>query len=415
MDVVLQQKRSRKRHYVLSLVVLAIALLVGWLSSKPSASARVDIADIWVGKVLQGDLLQTVSGFGTLKSKTTRLLTSYSTATVDQILLRPGSLVEPDSVILKLFDPELDQAVKDAQRTFLQRKNQYLQLQINQQRELLSEQSALELLRASVESAELEVLAQNQLIEYGIVSTIEYKRSVLEQEQLARRLEIEKKRVAQLADLHQANLAIAQSNIDAQQEGLALVSQAQERLNVKAGIAGVLQSLPVELGQSVTPGQQLALVGSMSELYALINIPQANMHLVELNHTVKIDTRSGTIAGYVTRIEPMVNNGSIQVEITLNGQLTSNARPELNVAGEISIGTLEDVLYVQKPINSRPDSEGILYRLDAAGSTAEATTLMFGAETTDKIQIVAGASLNQHFILSDMTRWQEHSLLSIVN
>ena len=415
MDVVLQQKRSRKRHYVLSLVVLAIALLVGWLSSKSSASARVDIADIWVGKVLQGDLLQTVSGFGTLKSKTTRLLTSYSTATVDQILLRPGSLVEPDSVILKLFDPELDQAVKDAQRTFLQRKNQYLQLQINQQRELLSEQSALELLRASVESAELEVLAQNQLIEYGIVSTIEYKRSVLEQEQLARRLEIEKKRVAQLADLHQANLAIAQSNIDAQQEGLVLVSQAQERLNVKAGIAGVLQSLPVELGQSVTPGQQLALVGSMSELYALINIPQANMHLVELNHTVKIDTRSGTIAGYVTRIEPMVNNGSIQVEITLNGQLTSNARPELNVAGEISIGTLEDVLYVQKPINSRPDSEGILYRLDAAGSTAEATTLMFGAETTDKIQIVAGASLNQHFILSDMTRWQEHSLLSIVN
>lgn len=414
MDVVLEKKKSFKLSYLSMAAVAAVVIAVFWFSAGPTASASVDADDIWVGQVKQGDLQQSVSGFGTLKSKTTRLLTSYSNATVDEILLRPGSIVEPDSIILKLFDPELDQAVKSAQRTLKQSKNQYLQLEINQKRELLSEESALELLRSSLEGAKLEVSAQNQLIEHGIVSNIDYQRSLLQERQLTRRLDLEQKRVTQLAELHRANLTIAQSNIQAQEEALALVEQTQERLVVKAGIAGVMQSLSVELGQSVTPGQQLALVGSMKELYALINVPQANMHHVEMNQAVNIDTRSGVIPGYVSRIEPLVTKGSIQVEVTLNGELTENARPELNIAGKIATGTLKNVLYVQKPINGKPDSEGILYRLDELGKTAVATTLQYGAETTDTIQIVSGASLNQRFILSDMSRWKDHSALSIV-
>ena len=138
------------------------------------------------------------------------------------------------------------------------------------------------------------------------------------------------------------------------------------------------------------------------------------MQHVQLDQLVSIDTRSGVIPGHVTRIEPLVTNGSIQIEVTLDGELTANARPELNIAGKISTGTLENVLYVQKPINIKPDSQGILYRLDEAGKTATATTLQFGAETTDTIQITAGASLNQRFILSDMSDWQEHDALSIV-
>jgi multidrug resistance efflux pump len=414
MDVVLEKKKSFKFSYPIIGAVAIVLCVVAWLVLQPSAAVRVDAADIWVGQVKQGNLQQSVSGFGTLKSKTTRLLTSYSNATVDEILLRPGSIVSPDSVILKLFDPELDQAVKTAQRTLTQSKNQYLQLEINQKRELLSEESALEVLRSSLESAELEVSAQTQLIGHGIVSNIDYQRSLLEQRQLTRRLNIEQKRVKQLTELHQANLEIAKSNIKAQEEALALIQQTQDRLTVKAGIAGVMQSLSVELGQSVTPGQQLALVGSMSELYALINIPQANMRHVALQQNVNIDTRSGHISGVVSRIEPMVTNGSIQVEVTLHGDLTENARPELNVAGTISTGTLENVLYVQKPINGKAGAEGILYLLDESGKTAVATTLQYGAETKDTIQIVSGASVNQRFILSDMSRWKEHAALSIV-
>lgn len=413
MDVVLDKKKPTKRKLLIFAGIAAGLALLFWITTQPAAAVKVSASDIWVGEVKQGDMEQSVSGFGTLKSKTTRLLTSYSNATVDEILLRPGAIVEPDSILIRLFDPEIEQAVKTAERTLVQSKNQYLQLEINQKREILAQESSLEELRSALESAELEVTAQSQLVEQGIVSNIDYQRSVLEQRQLSRRLTIEQKRLTQLTSLHEANLAIAKSNIKAQEEALALVVENQNRLVVRAGIAGVMQSLSVEIGQSVAPGQQLALVGSMSELYALINVPQSNIKHVELKQNVSIDTRSGLIDGYVSRIEPLVTNGSVQIEVTLAGELTDNARPELNIAGKIFTGTLKNILYVQKPINGNPDSEAVLFRLAQSGEHAVATKLKFGAGTKDKIQIISGAEKNQRFILSDMSQWQQHQQLSI--
>lgn len=413
MDVVLEKKKPKvlsKKFIVPALIALGF---ITWLITQPAAALKVDAADIWVGSVKQGDIEQSVSGFGTLKSKTTRLLTSYSSAVVDEIVLRPGAIVTPDSVIMRLSDPEIEQAVKNAERALTQSQNQYLQLEINQKRELLSQQSELEVLLSSLESAELEAKAQSQLIDQGIVSDIDYQRSLLQQRQLTRRVKIEQQRIEQLAQLHQANLQIAKSNVKAQEEAVELIKQTQQRLTVKAGIAGVMQSLQVEIGQSVVPGQQLALVGSMSELYALLNIAQSEMQHINLNQEVTIDTRSGFIQGHVSRVEPMVVNGRIQVEVTLSSELTANARPELNIAGRISIGTLTNVLYIEKPINSKSGAQASLFRLDESGQSAEATQVQYGAETKDLIQIVSGAKVNQRFILSDMSRWQSHSELSV--
>lgn len=413
MDVIIEKKTAKRGYYIYALVGL-FTLGLSWLSVQPNAAEKINAAEVWVGQVQQGDMALSVSGFGTLKSKKTRLLTAYSNAVVDQILLRPGAVVNPDTVVLKLFDPAIEQAVKDAERELQQSKNQYLQLGLNQTREHLSQQSELELLRAALESAELEVSAQSQLIEQGIVSHIEYQRSVLEQRQLARRLDIEQKRIGQLAELHSARLSIAQSNIQAREEALTLIKQNQQRLVVKAGMSGVMQALAVELGQSVSSGQQLALIGSKAELYGLINIPQAQMQQVKLAQKVSIDTRNGFITGTVTRIEPVVTNGSLQVEVSLESELTSNARPELNVAAVIDIGRLENVLFMKKPINSQANGQGRLFRLTESGEQAVATTLQYGAETKDTIQIVSGATLNQRFILSDTSRWQQHQALSLV-
>ena len=414
MDVIISKKKKFTFKKAAAITLVLTTALIAWLTQQPSAKVKVNANDIWVSSVKQGDLQQSVSGFGKLKSKETRLLTAYSNATVEEILLKPGAIVKPDSIILKLFDPQIDQAVKDAERSLTQTRNQLLQLKINQQRELLAQESEIEVLRASLESAELEVKAQSQLIEKGIVSNIDYQRRLLEQRQFTRRLKIESERIEQLKALHQANITIAESNITSAEEALTLVSHRQKRLTIKAGIAGVLQSLSAELGQSVSSGQQLALVGSMSQLYALVNIPQANMQHVKLEQKVSIDTRNGLISGTVTRVEPLVTNGSIQVEVSLISELTANARPELNIAGTIFTGTLENVLYLQKPINSKANSNSTLFRLDDASDIAYATTLQFGAETKDTIQIVSGASINQRFILSDMSRWQSHTAIAVV-
>ena len=230
---------------------------------------------------------------------------------------------------------------------------------------------------------------------------------------ITRRLEIETARITQLEALHAANLKIADSNILAQQEALDLVQQQLDSLTVKAGIHGVVQSLSVELGQAVNLGEQLALVGSTTDLYALLNVPQSKMQSIQLAQAVSINTRRGEISGEVIRIDPVINNGNIQVEVALKGALTDNARPELNIEGTIAVGQLENALFIKKPVNVKAFSNSILFKLTDKGS-AIATPIQFGAATDEQIQILAGAQAHEQFILNDMTRWQAHTHIAIV-
>ncbi|ALO44184.1 HlyD family secretion protein [Pseudoalteromonas phenolica] len=413
MDVVVKPKKNTKRH--LSILAFVCLLLGGciWLFLQPSHAEQIQANEIWSAKVEQGTLNLEVSGFGRLKSKKPRLLTAKSQATVDEIVLKPGAEVTPESVILKLSDPNITQSVRDAKRAYIDSQNQRIQTDINQKRELLAQQAELARIQADLESAELEANAQSQLVSKGIVSNIDYQRTKLQVRQLTRRLEIETARITQLEALHAANLKIADSNILAQQEALGLVQQQLDSLTVKAGIYGVVQSLSVELGQAVNLGEQLALVGSTTDLYALLNVPQSKMQSIQLAQAVIINTRRGEISGEVIRIDPVINNGNIQVEVALNGALTDNARPELNIEGTIAVGQLANALFIKKPVNVKAFSNSTLFKLTDNGS-AIATPIQFGAATDEQIQILAGAQAHEQFILNDMTRWQAHTHIAIV-
>ena len=220
MDVLVKPKRQFKRLH--SVVILLGVLIFSsiWLFFQPSYAQQVNKKDIWSASVKQGDLALSVSGFGRLKSKKPRLLTAKSQATVDEIILKPGAEVTPDSVILKLSDPNITQSVRDAKRAYIDSQNQRIQTDINQKRELLAQQAELARIQADLESAELEANAQSQLVSKGIVSNIDYQRTKLQVRQLTRRLEIETARITQLEALHAANLKIADSNTLAQQEAL---------------------------------------------------------------------------------------------------------------------------------------------------------------------------------------------------
>lgn len=413
MDVKVTQNKKSNRLKWASLSIILFSIIV-WLLLQPSSASKVNKNDIWTGTVQRGDLQLHVSAYGRLKSKASRLLTAKSNATVDEIILKPGALVESGSVILKLTDPLISQALSEAKRSVNQSKNQFTQLEINQKRDLLAQQAQLETLRSSLESAALEVNAQQQLIDKGIVSNIDYQRSLLEHRQLTRRLKIEQERIEQLRALHIANLKIAQSNIDAQQEIQNAAQSQFHALTVTAGITGVVQSLSVEIGQSVSFGQQLALVGSTDELYALLSVPQSTMQQVKLSQNVAIDTRGGIINGAVSRIDPVIKNGSVEVEVVLNSALTHNARPELNIQGKIDTGLRKNVLYINKPIGVEQDQNAHLFRLNQSSNEAKQIKLQFGAQTHDKIEIVSGAKAAEQFILSDMSRWQAHSTLTLM-
>ncbi|WP_462155044.1 efflux RND transporter periplasmic adaptor subunit [Pseudoalteromonas piscicida] len=413
MDIQVEHKKRNKVNWLWAVGGTVFTVVIIWLLIQPSAQASLPMAKTWIAEVQQGDLEVSVSGYGQLKSKTPRLISAASDATVEEILLRPGAQVNPNSIIMRLQDANLAQSLKDAKRSLAQSQDQYLQLDINQQRELLSHQADIEILRSELESAELEVTAQGELVQDGVVSKLDYQRAVLTHRQLKRRINIEQQRIAQLQTLHKANLQLAQSNIDASNEAFLLVQDRVNKLTVRAGIQGVLQQLHVELGQSVSLGTQLVLVGSTTDLYAQLQIPQAYAQQIKLAQHVSINTRNDLIEGQVSRINPMVQNGNIEVEVTLPKSLPASARPELNIEGKVSIDKLSSALFIDKPVGAKPYSQATLYLVDKEKQQAHAIQVHYGAETSQHIQLLSGASTNQQFILSDMASYADTPIVTL--
>lgn len=415
MDVKIKQTKNNsisKAKLMLFGGICTLSVFI-WLAIQPSGTHKVSADNIWSAQVQQGDLAVQVQAYGKLKSKAQRLLTAPSAAIIDEIVLKPGAIVTADTILLRLSNPEIEQQVKDARRERENRLTNHRQLMINQQSELLSRQASLEMLLSDLELAKLKVEAETPLVASGIISTLNFKRSELEQRQLSRRYLIEQQRLAQLKQLHQENLLIAQDRIEQQTELVEVLNQKFARLTVRAGIDGVLQSLPLELGQSVSFGQQLALVGSMDKLIATLTVPQSQMQKIQLQQKVSIDTRAGLIAGTVSRIDPVVVKGSIQVEVALTGELPKNSRPELNINGTIFTASLHDVYYLKKPVNAQSGGMGTLFKLQQDSSVAQAVAVTYGEETGEFIQILTGVNSGDSFILSDMSRWQDLAQITI--
>jgi biotin carboxyl carrier protein len=414
MDVTRNNSETTTFKRKAPILISAIALLglIIWLLTQPVAGNKVSRENIWTAQVQQGSLLLKVDGFGKLKSKVQRLLTAPTNALVEEIVLRPGALVTADSIIVLLSNPEVEQDVRDAKRELANRKAQYRQLVIQQQRELLSQKAANADLNSRIELAKVRVEAETALHKRGIVSLLDFKRSTTELKQLEQRLAIEQMRIEQLAAGHKESLAIQQDKIAQQNEQLVVISDRFERLTVRAGMEGVLQQLPVEIGQNVAIGEKVALVGSMKKLMAHLQVPQTLVQQLAIGQQVELDTRSGKTTGNVNRIVPIIQQGNVLVEVNITGALPENARPELTIDGVIHTGELKDTLYLKKPVGARPSSNMKLFRLTEE-SRALAANIRLGVEAGEFIQIIAGATRGDSFILSDMSRWQDQTQLSI--
>lgn len=407
--------QTKRRPIIFALALVLIVCISLWGFNQPAGSQKVARDQIWTSQIQQGELALQVEGYGKLKSKEQRLLSAPANAIVEEIVLKPGALVTKDSVIVRLSNPEIKQQVKDASRELANLKNSYLQLELNQKREILAQQASQEELLSKLEIAQLKVEAEQKLVAKGIVSELTFKRSQLDHRQLSRRIDIEGSRLNQLRQVHIKELDIQQDKIAQQQEQLAVISERFEKLTVKAGLNGVLQNLPIELGQSVALGQQVALVGSVNELYAMINISQAQMAQIKINQPTIIDTREGKIEGFVSRISPVIEQGSVAVEIALTSELPNNARPELNVDGVISIGSISNALYLKKPVNAARGLQTKLFRIAPNSSQAELVNITYGQESGEFIEVLDGAQLADTFILSDMSRWQDSPTIAITN
>ena len=396
-------------------LISCVLVFVGWQFSRPSSDVKIGRSEISIASVQQNDLPFTISGFGKLVSKNKRLLTAPTVATVEEILVLPGTQVTADTVIMKLRNPDLLLQVNNAQMELIRHNASLRELIVNQKSEYLSYQANLVRINADLAAAELKVEAQTGLASKGIVSALEFKRSKLMEEQLKKQRAIEQQRLSHLETAQQEKIAIQGQFAKQLEANLALKLSLQAGLVIHADIEGVLQSLPVTLGQSVTAGEQLALVASSKTMMAQLQIPQGDAQDIAIGHEAEINTRGALVRGVVYRIDPVINNGSVLIDIDITESLPANARPELKVEGKVEIGVLSNALYVKKPVGVQANSSQKLFALLANKQSAIQRTMKFGRIIGNNIELLSGASAGEQFIVSDTTSFQQKQTMIITD
>lgn len=288
-------------------------------------------------------------------------------------------------------------------------------IRLNNSRELMAEEASLAQLKADYETVRFRLNAEERLIESGTISRLTYNTTRLKERQLAERVKILTGQREQLLLVHQEALKIQQEKIKQANGALKSLRNKVEQLTVRAGIQGVLQELPVVLGQSVSAGETLAVAGSTSDLVAKIKVPQTQVEKVTVGLPVQIDNRRETATGKVTRISPKVIEGTVTVEVAFDDLPPTGSRPDQSVSADIIVDTVEDALFIERPVNAVAHSQRELFKLDDSKELANSTVISFGVESGRHIQIVAGASDGEMLILNDVHRSVDSDQVVIVN
>jgi len=399
-------KRQRRiRRIIYSAVgLLAIGSVTYGLSRLKPAAPSVDKATVWIDTVKRGPMLLEVRGLGTLVPDEILWIPATSDGRVVSRLL-PGVHLKADSVIMELKNPELEQAALDAEWQLKAAEADYNSLKAQLDSKLLDEKAAAATVQADYTNAVLNAEKDAALAKAGLAAELNSKLSQAKAEELTTRNQIEQDRLSVSAASAKAQLEALKAKVE-QARALYGLKQAQlERLKVRAGAEGVLQEVPVEVGQQVTTGTILAKVAQPNKLKAELKIPETQAKDVQIAQLASVDTRNGMIPGRVERIDPAVINGTVTVDVKLEGPLPLGARPDLSVEGTIEIENLKDVIYVGRPAFGQPNSSVGIFKLDEEGNGASRVTVKLGRSSVNTVEILEGLKPGDHVVLSDMSTW----------
>ncbi len=416
MDIVredLKKNRQRRRLRYSTAAATGVVALAVFIATLEPAAPSVERAALYIDTVQRGEMLLQVRGPGILVPRDIRWIAAASEARVDRVLVKPGAVVEADTVLVEMSNPELEQRVAEANADVTAAEADYAALQVQLQSQVLDQKAVLAAANAEYEGARLESEAQADLAAEGIIPAIDYRRAQLAAEQLKVRLDVERERVNYLQDAVDAQLRAARARLEQQRKHLEMRAEQYENLSVRSGTGGVLQELEVEVGQRVTPGTNIARVARPDELMAELRIAETQAKDIRLDQPVEIDTRNGVVEGRVIRIDPAVRNGSVQVDVDIVGDLPRGARPDLSVDGTILIERLSDVLHVGRPAYGQPNSTLRLFRLQPDSGVAVRVPVTLGKVSVNRVQVVEGLNEGERVVLSDTAQWDDHDRLEL--
>jgi len=400
-----QQKRRRQIIFSAVGCLLLVGVAVGVSRLKPAAP-EVERSTVWTDTVKRGPMLRQVRGLGSLipSQEFTRQIPAETEATVVRINMLPGSQVKTDTILLEMSNPQVEQAAVDANLQLKAAEAEYQSLRVKLQSDLMNQKAGAATVTADYSQAKLQAETDKELYDLGVISGLAYKASKGKADELTTRNNIEDERLDINQKAIESQLAQQQDKVD-QMRTLAELKQKQlDALRVRAGIAGVLVDLPLQVGQHVLPGTMLAKVVQPDHLIAELKIAETQARDVQIGQPALIDTHNGTAAGNVMRVDPGVQNGTVTVDVMLTGELPKGARPDLSVDGTIDLERLGDVLYVGRPAFGQENSTISLFKVDADGKGAIRVPVKVGRASVNSIQIYEGLHEGDTVILSDMSR-----------
>jgi HlyD family secretion protein len=400
-----QQKRRRQILWsALGIVVLAAAT-IGVTRLKPAAP-EVERSTVWTDTVKRGPMLRQVRGLGSLipSQEFTRQIPAETEATIVRILKLPGSQVKPDTILLEMSNPQVEEEAVDAKLQLKAAEAEYQSLRVTLQSNLMNQKAGAATVNSDYTQAKLQADTDKALYDLGVISGLAYKNSKSKSDELTTRNNIEDERLDINQKAVETQMAQQEAKVD-QARTLAGLKQKQlDALRVRAGIEGVLVDLPLQVGQHVTPGTMLAKVVQPDHLIAELKIAETQARDVQIGQPALVDTHNGTASGTVMRVDPAVQNGTVNVDVKLTGELPKGARPDLSVDGTIDLEKLDDVLYVGRPAFGQENSTISLFKLDADGKGAVRVPVKVGRASVNAIQVIEGLHEGDTVILSDMSR-----------
>lgn len=407
------RKRRRRRIILIIGGVLGLAAVTLGLTRLQPAAPSVDKAMIYTDTVKRGEMLRQVRGNGALVPEAIHWIPATTPGRIERIRVLPGAVVKADTVLVELSNPEVEQAALDSEWQLKAAEADYNKLKVQLESERLNQASQAAQLNSEGKIAKVDADADTELEAEGLVDRLTALRSRTKAEQLALRCELEQKRLGILEMNHQAQLAAQEAGLERLRALLALKRKHVAELTVRAGIDGVLQRLgdrdQLQVGQQLAAGANIARVADPTKLKAEIRVVETQAKDIAHGQKAVIDTRNGTVPGRVVRIDPAVQNGTVTVDVELQGPLPKGARPDLTVEGVIELELLSNVLFVGRPVQGQSESTVGLFKLDAEGREATRVPVNLGRSSVNTIEILGGLLEGDRVILSDMSQWDAHN------
>jgi HlyD family secretion protein len=401
------RRKLIRRILFIAVIIAAIPLITWGLSRLKPAAPSVDGATVWRDTVKRGPMLREVRGLGTLVVEEYIWIPATFDSRVEKINFLPGAKVHANDVVMILSNPQMDLDATNAEWQIKQADANYDNLKVQLETQQLAQRATTEQVKSDREQAALQADRDQQLTKLGLKSEIDAKLSAAKAEELKGRYALSKEQLDISSQSTKAQLDALRVQIQQLQATYQLKKQQVEQLIIRAGVEGTVTQLGtattiLEVGMRVAPGTILAKIAQPNRLKATLKIPETQVKDVALGQVAAIDTRNGIIPGHVTRIDPAAVNGTVDVDVKLEGE-APGMRPDLSVDGTITIEKLADVVYVGRPVIGQPDAKITLFKLDPDGKEAQRVPVQLGRSSVNTIEIKSGLNVGDTVILSDMS------------